>query len=731
MKKVLLILVSIVSAVMLINTNSIYGQGLYDVASPDLLTVYAAGDGGRIFRSINAGASYGMNISGMETFRSVHAVGYTAWCAGDNGSFSRSTDRGLTWNNQIIGGGANLRSVNFTDSLTGYIAGANGLILKSSDGGNSWASVSSGTSNTLNRVRFLNSATGYIAGDNGFFASTTNAGASWVPLTLPTTRSVKTFDVFNNTIVLGLDASEIVISSNGGASWTLKKLNIISMPAVVGIELSSDTAFTLALESGSIWNSTNSGVAFTYASSPMYSRISAFSAYTQRGYAVSPDHTVILRTVSNLNLWSFPNSVAATISFEILLQSQNGNKTHNKIFNINYQKRGTFYCLQKNVLKRTSDFGVTWSQLSVLPPDSMSQQLIVSIKDSSKMVAVMNTYINQYYAIKVYRTSDYGVNWQHTFTGEKVDFIGNLIAQDPSHPDTLYMGARDSTYRSTDFGATWLKISEYPFDDWCDIAVSYSNPEIIYASTNHYPAKLHKSTNAGVNWTMVDFLMDTNFSEMPAIALTNHNPNTVIHVQLGGISGNQTGLKRSYTGGGSWLFNLFPADLMWSLDIAKDDPGLYAHGSVSYTPVYLTSNAGGNFTATPNQYAEQILYYDRANLFVNSHGEISKLKAHYTMPVIGIEQISSNVPESYSLEQNYPNPFNPVTNIKFNVPKAGITKLVVYDIMGRIVETLVEQHMQPGTYKYDWDASGYSSGFYFYRLTSGEFTETKKMVLVK
>lgn len=98
---------------------------------------------------------------------------------------------------------------------------------------------------------------------------------------------------------------------------------------------------------------------------------------------------------------------------------------------------------------------------------------------------------------------------------------------------------------------------------------------------------------------------------------------------------------------------------------------------------------------------------------------------------IGIQIISSEIPEQYILTQNYPNPFNPVTNIEFSIPKTGFVMLEIFDVLGRKAETLVNAELKPGTYKVDWTASNYPSGIYFYRLSAGPFSESRKMILVK
>jgi hypothetical protein len=99
---------------------------------------------------------------------------------------------------------------------------------------------------------------------------------------------------------------------------------------------------------------------------------------------------------------------------------------------------------------------------------------------------------------------------------------------------------------------------------------------------------------------------------------------------------------------------------------------------------------------------------------------------------VGVNTIETKIPEKFSLYQNYPNPFNPATNIRFEIPGRGqFVTLKVYNILGRIVETLVNQQLTPGTYEVKWNAGKNSSGVYFYKLESGNFVETKKMLMIK
>lgn len=98
---------------------------------------------------------------------------------------------------------------------------------------------------------------------------------------------------------------------------------------------------------------------------------------------------------------------------------------------------------------------------------------------------------------------------------------------------------------------------------------------------------------------------------------------------------------------------------------------------------------------------------------------------------VGIEPENNSIPSVYSLNQNYPNPFNPVTNIKFSIPAASFVKLVVYDVAGREVARLVDQQMNAGSYTVNFNASQLSSGVYFYRIDTDNFSDVRKMMLVK
>jgi agmatine deiminase len=168
------------------------------------------------------------------------------------------------------------------------------------------------------------------------------------------------------------------------------------------------------------------------------------------------------------------------------------------------------------------------------------------------------------------------------------------------------------------------------------------------------------------------------------------------------------------------------ARLYWSIDTAN-----------GFNQVNMT-NVGDTFRANiPAQSLNTKVYY---YIWANSNsgrtvtkplpaprGNIQFLVSN----TVGISQTGASNPNKFELYQNYPNPFNPVTKIKFDLAKNGLVTLKIFDITGREVLTVINAQMNAGTYSYEWNASGLSSGVYFYRLDAQGFSDIKKMILIK
>ncbi|MCC6864723.1 MAG: T9SS type A sorting domain-containing protein [Ignavibacteria bacterium] len=151
--------------------------------------------------------------------------------------------------------------------------------------------------------------------------------------------------------------------------------------------------------------------------------------------------------------------------------------------------------------------------------------------------------------------------------------------------------------------------------------------------------------------------------------------------------------------------------------------------TISGTGPYGTFNQ--NFVPFTDYAGQDIWVGFRYNMDCTTDGYFVNLDDIEVVNPIGIIPISTEIPRSFELKQNYPNPFNPVTNIEFSIAKTRPVNLVVYNSVGQLVATLVNEELKPGTYKYDYNASNLPSGAYYYRLTAGDFVKTNKMILVK
>jgi hypothetical protein len=270
----------------------------------------------------------------------------------------------------------------------------------------------------------------------------------------------------------------------------------------------------------------------------------------------------------------------------------------------------------------------------------------------------------------VYLSTNNGSTWTQTALTETI--VSSLAI----NGNNIFAGTWDGAYLSTNNGSSWIQIGLYDKDVY-SFAVSGNN---IFAGTDN---GVYLSTNNGSSWTQTGF----NNQYIYSLAV---NGNYIFAGTQNYPSGS-CGVYLSTNNGSSWIqknegFNVIPT--ISALLIANN---------------YI-------FAGTYEQSVWRRLYSE----IINS-----------------MQDISTGVPSAFSLEQNYPNPFNPITKIRFDLPKNVNVKLTIYDMLGREVETIVNEHLNAGSYEVTFDGTKYTSGVYYYRLNAGEFVETKKMILLK
>jgi ligand-binding sensor domain-containing protein len=155
--------------------------------------------------------------------------------------------------------------------------------------------------------------------------------------------------------------------------------------------------------------------------------------------------------------------------------------------------------------------------------------------------------------------------------------------------------------------------------------------------------------------------------------------------------------------------------------------GLAKFDGINWT-VYNTSNSG-----LPDNWVWAIAIDGGGNKWIGTDGGGLAVyrEGGVIIPPVEVKEKSNEIPTKFTLYQNYPNPFNPSTTIEFDIPERSNVKLVIHDILGREVETLIDKELEPGKYKINFTATNLPSGVYFYTLRTPKFTKTNKMLLIK
>lgn len=322
---------------------------------------------------------------------------------------------------------------------------------------------------------------------------------------------------------------------------------------------------------------------------------------------------------------------------------------------------------RKGVIKKTSNGGLNWSVYSTGQTQTLNQ---VNFCDSLNGFAVGGYESSRI----ILKTTNGGINWQ------------NIVSPGTTRLFSVFMISLNNIYAIGDSGT------------------------IIYSS------------NGGANW--INQISNTN-SILRKIKFKTSS------FTRGYIAGKNGTVLTTTNGGINWINHSFNANNFYALEVTSVDTAYIAG---QYGKIYKTINGGINWFQ--QQTPLDTTGFLKDIFFVNSvSGWAINLKGQsiYTNNggVIGIRNIMTELPSNYNLFQNYPNPFNPTTKIQFAIPKNGFVKLTVFDITGKTMAVLANETMQPGTYEVEWDASHRSSGIYFYKLETENYSQTKRMVLIK
>ncbi|HEY6437780.1 MAG TPA: T9SS type A sorting domain-containing protein [Ignavibacteriaceae bacterium] len=438
-----------------------------------------------------------------------------------------------------------------------------------------------------------------------------------------------------------------------------------------------------------------------------------------------------------------------------------------------------------------STYPQSWVQTPSTPIGGGVTDLLV--RENGDILATVGSFNWPGVAGGVRKSTDAGQSWQNVasaYTGRTLEeaFDGNLYASIWFYPQN------EGLYRSTDGGNVWLgPIFNVPSgDNIFSIAVKSGTPDYsIFVGTRN---GVIRSTNSGINFQSVNngipinsWVRDLEIDSSGVIAAATTNGlfvstnNGDLWEQASGIPAADTTVKllfdypissedggeaRLYTGSeNGYLYQSFEnsryltvtllaifgegetADVFAAYLRLENNKvnavGIFPTGG-DVGGVYVTNDTRAGFVkensglpSNPKVSALsgrviQTRSSEEVEMYVGLYENTSTgAKIYKRTFVSDVEEIDDAIPSEYMLEQNYPNPFNPSTTIQFSIPEQSFVTLEIFNTLGEKVTTLVSKELNAGNHKYDWINGTQPGGVYFYKLSTNNFQQTKKLVLLK
>jgi photosystem II stability/assembly factor-like uncharacterized protein len=682
-----------------------------------------------IFKSTDGGATWSQvmpftsNGALYYTGKIVVASNSTVYAAGYYDAY-KSTDGGQTWKeldltfNPVSG-----RSPSAVDDIAVDPTNPNVIyasygsfwsgdsssygVHKSTDGGTSWtwltnglppatqikrASLAIAASNNQALYAAINgNKPGSSTEDTNRVYKSTNGGASWT--LLPSVSSTADFGGnqgwYNNVIAVDpahpdtvyLGGIDFWRSSNGGQTWTnltngygsYNGKNIHPDQHAIGFA-NGNGAIIYIGNDGGVWKSTNGASTFTNCNATLQTIQFYDIDVDQNNSSITVGGTQDNGTVSNKNeALSNWNEIYSGDGGYVLIDPQNSNNVYTEYVN------GT-------ILKST-DGGRTFQQIA------------------------SSSNIGDGYWLTPY-------------------------VMDPVNDNLLYV-ATSKIYESTNGGTNWTALTgnlKSTSDLFTTMSISPVEGSVIYAGISGYRGAadssfLYVTTNGGTIWTNITANLPggTNFARVTA------DPKTKGTAYLAVLSGITSHVLRTTDYGKTWNGLDSPSNGFASVPtkviaIDSTDGHIYAG---TYWGVYLSTDNGSTWTkfgaGLPIAVVDDIaIQYSTHTIRVGTHG-----RGVWQIGVTTGIASSSSVQYTFAVNQNYPNPFNPTTDISYQLQTKAHVTLTVYDLIGNLVTTLVNEDEEPGVHHVIFDGSHLATGVYFYKLVAGNAVTTKKMVLLK
>ncbi len=727
MKKLFYFLSFIIAFSFLFGSSNSFADGFNSIYTSDGVYVIAAGDQGKIFRSVNGGNSWASYTEPSVNFKSVFTLGINVWLTSDNGKVYKSNESSTILTPYVTPSTTSINSVYFVDANIGFVCGDNGVVYKSINGGIAWLPSMVGIlTDNLRSIHFRDSQNGVVVGNNGKVYITNNGGSTWTPEAVSTTRNLLDVKYFSDGIAVAGEWGTLLLKPNG-SSWTQVATRINT--DIRGITGSSINDVHVCGGGGFIRNNKNGSSKFlNFEKNPMLANLVDIVYYNNNiGFAVSSLNNAVIRTIDGGTTWTLP--AGSTVNYNWAVKPGAGGNFLGNNLCLHPTDRNTVFIAFGNQVYRSRDKGDDWAPIgNTIPTGGTPHSFFVSPVDTNIWLVAIESSPD-----RVYRTTDYGQTWTSVIS-QNFSSYGQPLEMDQNNPHTFYFAPDGGGfYKSDDDGASFREISNnYPFRSPCDILVMWDSSNVIFVAdgiTGSGLATLFKSVNGGFTWTLVR--TNGSSSEIPSMCNTVFDKSTFYTTEWPGSN-----IYRTTDYGDTWAVPHSNSFSGWGSDFCHEDPTVIVTGSWGNSAT-ISLNGGDTWTTISSGLSGHgggIMVPDRGYILAHQGSSIYKLNVQYTVVTSLSENNISSLPKDFNLSQNYPNPFNPSTKIVYDLPASGNVSLKIYNELGKEVSTLVNSFKNAGSYEITFDASsgsGLSSGIYFYKLEASGFTATKKMILVK
>ena len=600
------------------------------------------------------------------------------FCSTFEDKLYRSSDEGLNWEHIGFEIPYYLTESIFAFTQNGTVFFGEMGIYRSTNNGYNWECVCN--SITVVKSMAVNYNGDIYAGSlwEGLYKST-NDGTDWNLIAFQDS-SIYGLTVNSKGYVFAASDGKIRRSTNNGESWELMISGLVSQTFSLFTDR-YDNVYAGPEDQG-ILESTDDGVTWVFKNRGLYNKdVISFGEYNENIYCGTDYGKGINKFDRISGRWIVNNKNVCGSNVNSLAVHPSG-----RLFS-HVNKDGVYY---------SDDEGINWIRTNLNDTLYIDSRSSLAINSTGDIYAICNA--------ALYKSSDYGESWFRIYSSPNIVY-GDLFA---SPNGTLFISNSSGLYSSSNSGLNWVRINGFSYLD----AFNINSEGTLFAAGN---SQICISTDNGSNWIP----RGMNGQWVLAISFDRYN-----NVYAGTCD---HGLFKSTNNGLNWQNIGLGGRDVDIISINKNDEIIVC----TEYGLYASTSNGLSWISFQNGIFDGLktIAVDSSGYFFAGTYEEGVYKTFSSL--ISVKPDFNNIPEKFNLIQNFPNPFNPVTTIKFEIPVLSKVKIIIYDMLGREVQELLNQKLNPGTYEVKWNADKFSSGVYFYSLQTDEFTQTKKMVLIK